>query len=128
MRNKCLSFQEVLHLQVIVPLVLGWNSIMKTTLLQILVQLEVILVSLTVSFRIKNPKLIILFIFFYVYFHSDLQDSADIAEFLANFLRRIVKKRDQKLILENNFINKNSDDFYVLQLCFFDIFGLVIQK
>ena len=60
--------------------------------------------------------------------HSDLQDSADIAEFLANFLRRIVKKRDQKLILENNFINKNSDDFYVLQLCFFDIFGLVIQK
>ena len=60
--------------------------------------------------------------------HSDLQDSADIAEFLANFLRRIVKKRDQKLILENNFINKNSDDFYVLQLWFFDIFGLVIQK
>ena len=60
--------------------------------------------------------------------HSDLQDSADIAKFLANFLRRIVKKRDQKLILENNFINKNSDDFYVLQLCFFDIFGLVIQK
>ena len=44
----------------------------------------------------------------------------DIAEFLANFLRRIVKKMGQKLILEYNFKNKNSDDFYVLQLCFFD--------
>ena len=31
--------------------------------------------------------------------HSDLQYSADIAEFLANFLRRIVKKMGQKLIL-----------------------------
>ena len=60
--------------------------------------------------------------------HSDLQYSEDIAEFLANFLRRIVKKTGQKLILENNFIKKNNDDFYVLQLCFFDIFGLVIQK
>ena len=38
--------------------------------------------------------------------HSDLQDSADIAKFLANFLRRIVKKRDQKLILENNFFKQ----------------------
>ena len=47
----------------------------------------------------------------------------DIAEFLANFLRRIVKKTGQKLILGFNFINKNSEDFYVLQLCFFGIFG-----
>ena len=46
--------------------------------------------------------------------HSDLQYSEDIAEFLANFLRRIVKKTGQKLILGFNFINKNSDDFYVL--------------
>ena len=60
--------------------------------------------------------------------HSDLQYSEDIAEFLANFLTRIVKKTGQKLILENNFIKKNNDNFYVLQLCFFDIFGLVIQK
>ena len=48
------------------------------------------------------------------YQHSDLQYSEDIAEFLANFLRRIVKKTGQKLILGFNFINKNSDDFYVL--------------
>ena len=40
----------------------------------------------------------------------------------ADFWKRIVKKRSQKLILGHNFINKNSDDFYVLQLCFFDIF------
>ena len=46
--------------------------------------------------------------------HSDLQYSEDIAEFLANFLTRIVKKTGQKLILGFNFINKNSDDFYVL--------------
>ena len=62
-----------------------------------------------------------------VFNHSDLQDSADIAKFLANFLTQIVKKRDQKLILENSFINKNGDDFCVLQhLAFFNIFGLVI--
>ena len=60
--------------------------------------------------------------------HSDLQYSADIAKFLANFLRRIVKKMGQKLILEYNFKNKNSDDFYVLQLCFFDIFGFDYKK
>ena len=46
--------------------------------------------------------------------HSDLQYSEDISEFLANFLRQIVKKTGQKLILGFNFINKNSDDFYVL--------------
>ena len=60
--------------------------------------------------------------------HSDLQYSADITEFLANFLRRIVKKMGQKMILEYNFKNKNCDDFYVLQFSFFDIFGLDNQK
>ena len=54
--------------------------------------------------------------------------SADIAEFLANFLRRIVKKMGQKLILGHNFINNISDDFYVLQLCFFNILLLDHQK
>ena len=54
--------------------------------------------------------------------HSNLQYSADIAEFLANFLRRIVKKMGQRLILGSNFINNNSDDFYVLQVCFYNIF------
>ena len=34
----------------------------------------------------------------------------------------------QKLILEYNFKNKNSDDFYVLQFSFFDIFELDNQK
>ena len=57
----------------------------------------------------------------YGYLHSDLQDSADIAEFLANFLRQIVKRMGQKLILGSNFINNISDDFYVLQLCFDNI-------
>ena len=60
--------------------------------------------------------------------HSDLQYSGDIAEFLANFLRRIVKEMGQKLILEYNFKNKNSDHFYLLQLCFFDIFGFDYKK
>ena len=60
--------------------------------------------------------------------HSDLQYSADIAEFLANFLRRIVKKMGQKLILGHNFISIMSDDFYVLQLCFYNIFLLDHQK
>ena len=54
--------------------------------------------------------------------------SGSVSEFIANFLDRIVTKRGQKLILEYNFINKNSDDFYVLQLWFFDIFGLDYQK
>ena len=54
------------------------------------------------------------FLSVYRYYHSDLQYSEDIAKFLANFLRRIVKKTAQKLILGFNFINKNSDDFYVL--------------
>ena len=42
--------------------------------------------------------------------------SETVAEFIANFLIRIVTKRGQKLILEYNFKNKNSDDFYVIQL------------
>jgi hypothetical protein len=63
-----------------------------------------------------------------LYNHSDLQDSADVAEFLASFLRRIVKEGVQEFILECSFINGNSDGFCVLRLCFFDIFGLVIQK
>ena len=50
--------------------------------------------------------------------HSDLQYSEDISKFRANFLKQIVKKMGQKLILEGNFLNKISDDFYVLQLCF----------
>ena len=46
----------------------------------------------------------------------------DIAEFLANFLKQIVKKMDQKLIFEGNIINKISEDFYILQSCFYNIF------
>ena len=42
--------------------------------------------------------------------------SGSVSEFIANFFVRIVEKGDQKLILGYNFINKNSDDFYVLQL------------
>ena len=42
--------------------------------------------------------------------------TADIAEFIANFFKRIVKEWAQKLILEFNYINTNSDDFYVIQL------------
>ena len=60
--------------------------------------------------------------------HSDLQYSVDIAEFLANFLRRIVKKNGSKIDLLYNFKNKKSDDFYVLLFSFFDIFGLDNQK
>ena len=51
--------------------------------------------------------------------HSDLQYSEDISKFMANFFKQIVEKRDQKLILGDNFINKISDDFYVLPLCFY---------
>ena len=60
--------------------------------------------------------------------HSVLQYSEDIGPFLANFLKRIVKKRGQKIILEDNIVNKISDDFYVLQLCIYDIFLLDHQK
>ena len=42
--------------------------------------------------------------------------SETVAEFIANFLIQIVTKRGQKLILEYNFKNKISDDFYVIQL------------
>ena len=42
--------------------------------------------------------------------------SGSVCEFISNFLTRIVKKSSQKLILGDNFINKNMDDFYVLQL------------
>ena len=52
----------------------------------------------------------------FLFSHSDLLYSEDISKFMANFFKRIVKKRGQKLILGDNFINKNSDDFYVLQL------------
>ena len=41
------------------------------------------------------------------YYHSVLQYSEDIHGFLANFFKRIVKKGGQKLILGDNFINKN---------------------
>ena len=54
--------------------------------------------------------------------------SGSVCEFISNFLTRIVKNMGHKLILGDNFINKNSDDFYVLQLWFFDIFGLDYQK
>ena len=81
------------------------------------------------SFILNPEQILCKFGFFVVkYNHSDLQYSVDIAEFLANFLRRIVKKMSEKLILEYNFKNKNSDDFYVLQLCFFDIFGFDYKK
>ena len=42
--------------------------------------------------------------------------SGSVAEFISHFMTRNLKKRGQKLILGNNFINKNSDDFYVVQL------------
>ena len=60
--------------------------------------------------------------------HSVLQYSEDIYDFLANFFKLIVQKGGQKLILVDNFISKNNDDFYVLQLCFYDIFWLDQQK
>ena len=43
--------------------------------------------------------------------HSVLQYSEDIFKFRASFWKRIVKKGDQKMILEYNFKNKNIDDF-----------------
>ena len=42
--------------------------------------------------------------------------SGSVCEFISHFSTRNLKKWGQKLILGNNFINKNSDDFYVLQL------------
>ena len=42
--------------------------------------------------------------------------SGSVWKFIANYFKRIVTKRGQKLILEYNFKNKNSDDFYALQL------------
>ena len=42
--------------------------------------------------------------------------SGSVAEIISHFLTQNLKKWGQKLILGNNFINKNSDDFYVLQL------------
>ena len=42
--------------------------------------------------------------------------SGSVAEIISHFLTRNLKKWGQKLILGNNFINKNSDDFYVLQI------------
>ena len=42
--------------------------------------------------------------------------SGSVCSFISNFLTQIVKKSSQKLILGDNFISKNSDDFYVLQL------------
>ena len=47
--------------------------------------------------------------------------SSSVWKFIANFFKRIVTKRGQKLILGDNFINKNSDDVYVLHvLCFYE--------
>ena len=63
-----------------------------------------------------------------MYFYHSTEYSEDVCDFMTNFFEQIVKKRDQKLIVWYNFINKNSDDFYVLQLCFFDIFRLDHQK
>ena len=42
--------------------------------------------------------------------------SGSVAEIISHFLTQNLKKWGQKLILGNNFINKNSDDFYILQL------------
>ena len=38
--------------------------------------------------------------------YSDLQYSEDISKFVANFLKQIVKKRGQKLILGENILDK----------------------
>ena len=61
-------------------------------------------------------------------YHSVLQYSVDIAKFLANFLRRIVKKMGQKLILEYNFINKNSDDFMYYNFAFLTFLDWIIKN
>ena len=54
--------------------------------------------------------------------------SGSVSEFIANFFKRIVEKGDQKLILGYSFINKTSDDFYLLQHWFLKIFLLHYQK
>ena len=41
--------------------------------------------------------------------------SGSVSEFIANFFKRIVEKGDQKWILGYSFINKTSDDLYLLQ-------------
>ena len=57
----------------------------------------------------------------YKKYHSDLQYSADIAKFLANFLKWIVKKRGQKLILGDIFIKRLMTIFmYFAFITFFD--------
>ena len=61
--------------------------------------------------------------YFRMYFNQSSKGiSGSVCEFISNFLRRILKKRGQKLSLGDNFINKNSDDFYVLQHMIYDIF------
>ena len=67
-------------------------------------------------------------LFFFVKLQCFTVYSEDIYTFLANFIKRIVKKGGQKLISGNNFINKNNDDFYVLQHCFYDIFYWTIKN
>ena len=52
----------------------------------------------------------------------------DIFKFRASFWKQFVLKRNQKLILVDNFINKNSDDLYVLQLCFLRFFDRTIKN
>ena len=51
-----------------------------------------------------------------MYKQSIKKISGSVCEIISAFLTRNLKKWGQKLILGNNFINKNSDDFYVLQL------------
>ena len=51
-----------------------------------------------------------------MYKQSIKKISGSVAEFISHLLTRNLKKWGQKLISGNNFINKNSDDFYVLQL------------
>ena len=54
--------------------------------------------------------------------------SDSVCKSISNFLRRIVKKSGQKLILGDNFINKNKNDFYVLQLWFFWDFWIGLSE
>ena len=43
--------------------------------------------------------------------------------YLDNFFEQIAKNGGQKSFLGENYINKNGDDSFMLQLCFYDIFA-----
>ena len=98
---------EIVHIKVLTLVDIGKLHALKnrTSSFQILVIIGIVFARSNLTFIL-----------------SDLHYSADIAEFLANFLRRIVKKIGQKLILGHYFISNISDDFYVLHFCFCNIF------